>query len=137
MAEEIQAVTINIKSAAHEQLDELMGGDASGHYHLTEEEYNLMLELLEGEREEEESDEEFYKLSQGEYDKLMSIIDAAFPDDESDEPVFIDSETLNKLIDERIQEYIKHIDCGEVSNSNSDIDSSSSEDTDTNTDINP
>lgn len=136
MAEEFQAVTITIKTAAHEQLDGLMGGDDSGHYHLTEEEYNLMLEFLGKEREEEESDEEFYKLSQSEYDKLMSIIDAVFPNDESEEPVFIDSEALNSLIDARIQEYIKHIDGGEV-NSNSDIDSSSSEDTNTNTDVNP
>lgn len=143
MAEGHSAITINIKTAPHEQLDGLMGGNDDGHYHLTGEEYNLMLDLIEDRRDEEESDEDFYKLSQTEYDKLLGIIDAFYPDEDSDEPVIpsgIDSEALNKLIDERvearIQEYIKHIDCGEI-NSNSDTDSSSSEDTNTNTDSTP
>lgn len=109
MANEVPAITINIKTAPHEQLDELLGGDNSGHFHLTEEEYNLMLRLVEKLREEDETEEDFYKLSEDEYNKLMSILSILYPDEDTDA-----EDALNALIDARIQHALSNIDCGEV-----------------------
>ena len=81
----------------HERLDGLLGGEDDGHYHLTQEEYGQVKEVLQIRREEQESGETFYKLTETQYDKLIHIIEAAYPDQSSDEPVSI-------------------IDCGEVSN---------------------
>lgn len=104
MANEVTAVTINIKTAPHEQLDELMGGDDSGHFHMTEEEYNLMLRLVEKLREEDESEEEYYKLPQNEYDKLTSLFSLLYPDEDTDA-----EDALAALIDARINERVVDI----------------------------
>ncbi len=98
MEDEITALTINMKTAGHEQLDELMGGDASGHYHLTEEEYNLILDLVDKHREEAESDEDFYKLSQSEYDKLTALFGIFYPDEDTDA-----QDALEAIINARVQ----------------------------------
>ena len=100
----------------HEQLDGLYGGEDDGHYHLTQEEYEQVKEVLQIRREEQESGETFYKLTEAQYDKLRHIIEAVYPDQDSDTPVFIDNETINSLIDTRIKEYMSNIDGGEVSN---------------------
>lgn len=104
MANEVTAVTINIKTAPHEQLDELMGGDDSGHFHMTEEEYNLMLRLVEKLREEDESEEEYYKLPQSEYDKLTSLFSLLYPDEDTDA-----EDALVALIDARVNERVVDI----------------------------
>lgn len=104
MANEATAVTINIKTAPHEELDELMGGDASGHYHLTEEEYNLMFRLVEQLRDEDESEEEYYKLTQTEYDKLTSLFSLFYPDEDTDA-----EDALAALVDTRVNERVVDI----------------------------
>ena len=104
MANEVTAVTINVKTAPHEQLDELMGGDDSGHFHMTEEEYNLMLRLVEKLREEDESEEEYYKLPQSEYDKLTSLLSLLYPDEDTDA-----EDALAALIDARVNERVVDI----------------------------
>lgn len=105
MANEPNAVTINIKTAGHEELDGLIGGDADGHYHLTEEEYNLMLEVLDNRREEDVSEEVYYKLSETEYDKVTTLLAMFFPDDDT-----APEEALAALI----VKHIKTLDSGEV-----------------------
>ena len=105
MADEFNAVTIKIKSAGHEDLDGLMGGDDDGHYHLTEEEYNLMTEVLDNRREENDAEEDFYKLSETEYDKTTTLLDMFFPDDDTDA-----EDALAALI----AKHIKTIDSGTV-----------------------
>ena len=86
----------------HEELLNLFGGDDSGHYHLTEEEYVKLQELIQLKREEAEDTEIRYTLSEDEYDKLQTILETVYPDENS-EPVFVDEDTINDLADERIQ----------------------------------
>ena len=96
MAEEYSAVTINIKTAPHEELDGPQGGDDDGHYHLTEEEYSLMSSVLGERREEDESGGCFHKLEDEQYEKLLELLDVFFPDENS-----MAEDTLAELIDER------------------------------------
>ena len=85
MADEVKAVTICIKTAGHEELDGIMGGDNDGHYHLSQEEYELLMDLLQRHSDELESEEEFYKLTETEYNKLMDLFDRFLADEEDEE----------------------------------------------------
>ena len=105
----------------HEQLDGLFGGDDDGHYHFKHDEYEELQEVLQIRREEKENEETFYRLTEDQHNKLIHIIEALYPDPDSDTPVLINGdtldiggETLNSLIDTRIQEYMRNIDGGEV-----------------------
>ena len=138
---------------SHEKLDDLTGGDTTGHYHLTQAEYEKLAELLETREDEEDStaltEDEYTKLmlvvealkndndevallTREEYTKLMQILEARTTDDEgsepvffseeeylrvtailnaaypngSTEPVFVNTDTLNALVDARIQQYL-------------------------------
>ena len=97
MAEEYSAVTINIKTAPHEELDGLQGGDDNGHYHLTEEEYALMSSVLTERSEEEESGGCFHKLEDEQYERLVELLDVFFPEEDA-----MAEDTLAELIDERV-----------------------------------
>ena len=108
MPDEVKAVTINIKTAGHEQLDELIGGDDTGHYHLDAEEYSLMTELLEDYKDELDDGEDFYKLRASEHERLLEILDILCPDEEDDP-----EEVLAEIINARITEH-DIIDGGEV-----------------------
>ena len=136
---------------SHEKLDDLTGGDTTGHYHLTQAEYEALARLLETQEDEEDStaltEDEYTKLmlvvealgeyedtvailtlneynrlmqmledrnpsdegsepvffSEDEYNKVTAILNAAYPND-STEPVFVNNDTLNSLVDTRIQQ---------------------------------
>ena len=114
MAEEYQAVTICIKSAGHEQLDGLMGGDDDGHYHLTEDERDLLDGVLNEYQDELAEDDIFHKLRDGEYNRLVELLDLLYPT-EDDDP----KETLAEIIAANTSKYMTEhdiIDGGEVSN---------------------
>ena len=100
------ALAINIKTAPHEQLDELLGGDDSGHFHLTEDEYNLMLRLVEQLRDEDETEQEFHKLNDDEYTKLSDMFSIFYPDDDEDADF---EQALNAIIDARVAQYVAEI----------------------------
>ena len=136
---------------SHEKLDDLTGGDAAGHYHLTQTEYEKLAELLETREDEQDStaltEDEYTKLmlvvealkndtdevallTRDEYNRLMQMLEARTTDDEgsepvffseeeylrvtailnaaypndSTEPVFVNTDTLNALVDARIQQ---------------------------------
>ena len=136
---------------SHEKLDDLTGGDTTGHYHLTQAEYEKLAELLETLEDEQDStaltEDEYTKLmlviealkddtdevallTREEYTKLMQMLEARTTDDEgsepvffseeeylrvtailnaaypndSTEPVFVNTDTLNSLVDARIQQ---------------------------------
>ena len=105
MAEECRAITICIKSAGHEELDDIKGGDDNGYYHLTDEEYNLMQGILEGYRDELAEEDTFHKLRDDEYTKLTDMFSLLYPDDEDTDF----EKALNALIDARIQQYVAGI----------------------------
>ena len=136
---------------SHEKLDDLTGGDAAGHYHLTQAEYEKLAEFLETREDSEDStaftEDEYTKLmlvvealkndtdevalltrdeyskliqiledrtpsdegsepvffSEEEYLRVTAILNAAYPND-STEPVFVNTDTLNSLVDARIQQ---------------------------------
>ena len=113
------AITINIKTAPHEQLDELMGGDDSGHFHLTEDEYNLMLRLVEQLRDEDETEQEFHKLSDDEYTKLTDMFSLLYPDEDEDTDF---EQALNAIIDARVAQYVAEIIDGGKVGTSTDID---------------
>ena len=109
------ALAINIKTAPHEQLDELLGGDDSGHFHLTEDEYNLMLRLVEQLQDEDETEQEFHKLNDDEYTKLSDMFSIFYPDDDEDADF---EQALNAIIDARVAQYVAEIiDGGKVGTS--------------------
>lgn len=108
MSDKTKTITINVRTAGHEHVEELMGGDASGHYHMTEEEYNLMLRLVEKLRDEDETGEDFYKLPESEYDKLHGLFRIFYPDDDTDA-----EDALETLINS--QAHIDIINGGKVS----------------------
>ena len=109
MTNECKTVKIDLKTAPHERLVGLQGGDDSGHYHLTEEEYGLVSEMVEERRQEDEEGGCFHKLRDEEHDKLTELLDMFFPDEDAD------AETaLAALMDARIAEYMKTIDSGEI-----------------------
>ena len=109
------ALAINIKTAPHEQLDELMGGDDSGHFHLTEDEYNLMLRLVEQLRDEDETEQEFHKLNDDEYTKLTDMFSLLYSDEDEDTDF---EQALNAIIDARVAQYVAEIiDGGKVGTS--------------------
>ncbi|MBQ7220796.1 MAG: hypothetical protein IJS28_07445 [Synergistaceae bacterium] len=109
MANECKTVKINLKTAPHERLGGLLGGDDGGHYHLSEEEYGLVSELVEERRLENEAGGCFHKLQDDEHDKLLKLLDIFFPDEEADI-----ADTFATLMDARIAAYIKTIDSGEI-----------------------
>ena len=136
---------------SHEKLDDLAGGDATGHYHLKQSEYEALAELLEEREDSEDStalteeeytkvmqvleavkndDDEVALLTREEYNRLMRMLEERVTDDEgsepvffseeeylrvtailnaaypngSEEPVFVNNDTLNALVDTRIQQ---------------------------------
>ncbi len=108
--------------ADHEGFENIMGGDEGGHWHLTTEEYNQLLEVLESASAEQSSNETWYRLNTDEYSKLVLLLDKAYSDNDG-EPDIVDEsranelinakieslfgdEGLNELIDARIQEYL-------------------------------
>ena len=107
MAEEVKAVTVNIKTAGHEQLDELIGGDEEGHFHLSKEEYTLLLDVLGDYEDELDSDEALYKLRESEYGRLTEILDLLYPDEDADP-----EDILIGIIDDNTD----ILDCGIVGN---------------------
>ena len=113
------AITINIKTAPHEQLDELLGGDDSGHFHLTEDEYNLMLRLVEQLQDEDETEQEFHKLNDDEYTKLSDMFSIFYPDDDEDADF---EQALNAIIDARVAQYVAEIIDGGKVGTSTDID---------------
>ena len=115
MAEEYRAVTICIKSAGHEELDGIKGGDDSGHYHLTEDEHDLLDGVLGEYKDELGAEDTFHKLRDGEYNRLVELLDLLYPT-EDDDP----EEILADLIAANTSTYMTEhdvIDGGEVSNS--------------------
>ena len=84
MAEEFQAVTINIKTAPHEALDGIKGGDDSGHYHLTSDEYDLLGYVFDDYRDEIDSGIDFHRLDDNEYNRLTGLLDVLVPDEDAD-----------------------------------------------------
>ena len=104
MAEEYKAVTICIKTAPHEELDGIKGGDASGHYHLTEDEYDLMQGVLGEYRDELAEEDTFHKLRDAEYNRLTEILDLLYPDEDTDA-----EDVLAALIDARVNERVVDI----------------------------
>ena len=104
MSEEYKAVTICIKTAGHEELDGIKGGDASGHYHLTDEEYDLMQGVLEEYQDELAEEDTFHKLRDKEYNRLTELLDLLYPDEETDT-----EEALAAFIDARVNERVQQI----------------------------
>ncbi len=84
MAEEYQAVTINIKTAPHEALDGIKGGNDDGHYHLTNEEYDLLGYIFDDYRDEIDSGIDFHRLDDSEYNRLTYLLDTLMPDEDTD-----------------------------------------------------
>ena len=84
MAEEYKAVTICIKSAGHEELDGIKGGDDSGHYHLTEDEHNLLDGVLSEYQDELDEEDTFHKLRESEYNRLIELLDLLYPTEDDD-----------------------------------------------------
>lgn len=107
--EEYKAVTICIKTAPHDELDGIKGGDASGNYHLTKDEYELMQGVLDGYREEVAVEDNFHKLQDAEYNKLIEILDLLCPNENTDVET-----ALNALIDARVNKHADIINGGEV-----------------------
>ena len=84
MTDEVNAVTIKIKSAGHEELDGLLGGSDEGHYHVTAEELNYLVDrVAERNAIEEGEEEERLGLTESEYDKVSILLDTIFPDDDA------------------------------------------------------
>ena len=112
MAEEYKTVTICIKSAGHEQLDGIKGGDDSGHYHLTEDELDLLDGVLNAYQDELAEDDTFHKLRDGEYNRLIELLDLLYPDEDADP-----EKILAEIIAARTSTYVAEhdvIDGGEV-----------------------
>ena len=97
------AVTVNVNGVGayppppppvptHEELDELYGGDNDGHYHLTEDEYNSVVNMVEERMELEENGETRYTLDDDEYDKLIGVIGKVYPSDEEEGYVLSEDE---------------------------------------------
>ena len=104
MADEYQAVTICIKAAGHEELEGIKGGDDDGHYHLTNEEYDLMQDILEERRDELATEDTFHKLREEEYNRVTELLDLLYPDEDTN----IES-ALAALIDARVNERVADI----------------------------
>ena len=106
MADEVTAVTIKIKSAGHEDLDGLLGGDEEGHYHVTAEELNYLVDRVSERNAVEEGDEEErLGITESEYDKVSDLIEMFFPDDDTD---------VEDALAALIAKHIKTIDSGTV-----------------------
>ena len=118
MTDEVNAVTIKIKSAGHEELDGLLGGDDEGHYHVTAEELNYLVDrVAERNAIEDGDEEERLGLTESEYDKVSSLLEMFFHNGATDAV-----EALKALVDARITEYIKTLDSGEATGgSNGDV----------------
>ena len=102
----------------HEELDNLLGGEEYEHYHLSEKDYDDLVEFLGARRAAEEAgetscsltEEEYERIMQlledyysgledgeektkhfltdEEYEKLFAILEATYPDEENGEPIF-------------------------------------------------
>ncbi len=101
MADEVSEVVIRIKSAAHEQLDGMLGGDDSGHFHLTEDERDLLDGVLNEYQDELAEDDTFHKLRDGEYNRLIELLDILYPT-EDDNP----EEILANIIRTHTAQYV-------------------------------
>ena len=105
---------------SHEKLDDLVGGDANYHYHLTEaeyeglralmtdkeggkfdfslteEEYTALTQILEALRD-DVADKGIAILTRDEYNKLVQLFNVATPEDGTSEPTFFSEDEYNKI----------------------------------------
>ena len=106
MENEFNAVTIKIKSAGHEDLDGLLGGDEEGHYHVTGEALNYLIDkVAERNAIEAGEEEERFGITEEEYDKVSNLIEMFSPDDDTD---------VEDALVALIAKHIKTIDSGTV-----------------------
>ncbi|MBQ7220799.1 MAG: hypothetical protein IJS28_07460 [Synergistaceae bacterium] len=100
--------------AWHDSLEEILGGDDDGCYHLTHDEYEKLVLLLNeryGENDDDEGDapeDNNRTLTAEEYAMLSRLLSEVYGE-EGDDPVFplnLADEELTELIDNRIAEYL-------------------------------
>ncbi len=105
---------------SHEKLDDLEGGDTTGHYHLTQAEYEALVVFLEeragGKYDNTISEDDYEKLTQiledyntdtensgaviltqAEYTKLTRLLNEMYPDNNTVEPTFFSEGEYNKI----------------------------------------